>query len=100
MHRLIIAILHDTDGEPALQALSQAGFGVTRIASSGGFLRRGNATLLIGLPTERVPAALQILREHHAPAANPGLKRATIFVLKADRMESVSKKEGTYPVDG
>lgn len=89
MHRLIVAILHDTDGESALQALTQAGFGVTRIASTGGFLRRGNATLLIVLAAEQVPAALQILREQNAPAAEPGLKRASIFVLKADRFETI-----------
>ncbi len=89
MHRLIVAILHDTDGEPALHALTQAGFGVTRVASTGGFLRRGNSTLLIGLDTEQVPAALQILREHSAPAVDPGHKRATIFVLKVDRFEQI-----------
>ncbi len=89
MHRLIVAILHDTDGGPALQALTRAGFGVTRIASTGGFLRRGNSTLLIGLTAEQVPAALQILHEQNAPAADPGLKRATIFVLKADRFEAI-----------
>ncbi len=87
--RLIVAILHDTDGESALQALTKAGFGVTRIASTGGFLRRGNSTLLIGVKAEQVPAAMQILREHCAPPVDPGLKRATVFVLKVDRFEQV-----------
>jgi uncharacterized protein YaaQ len=89
MMKLIVAILHDTNGEPALQALTEAGFRATRVSSTGGFLRRGNSTLLIGTEAERVPAALGILREHSAPAMDPGLKRATIFVLKVDRFEQI-----------
>jgi uncharacterized protein YaaQ len=87
--RLIIAILHNTDGDSALQALTQAGLSVTLIASTGGFLRRGSATLLIGVQSEQVPTAVQILREHCPPPVNPGLKRATIFVLKVDRFEQI-----------
>ena len=87
--RLIVAILHDTDGESALQALTESGLGVTRIASTGGFLRRGNSTLLIGVKAEEVPAAIQILHEHCAPPVDPGFKRATVFVLKVDRFEQI-----------
>jgi uncharacterized protein YaaQ len=87
--KLIVAILHDTDGGPTLQALTEAGFRVTRIASTGGFLRRGSATLLIGVEGEQVPAALQILHEHSAPPVDPGLKRATVFVLKVDGFEQI-----------
>jgi uncharacterized protein YaaQ len=89
MMKLIIAIVHHTDGDEVLQALSEAHFGVTRIASSGGFLRRGNATLLIGLDAEQVPAAMQLIREHTGPAVDPGLKRATVFVLNVQRFEQI-----------
>ena len=87
MMKLIIAIVHHTDGEEVLQALTGEGFSVTRIASSGGFLRRGNATLLIGAEADRVPAAVQLIREHSAPPIDPGLKRATVFVLNVERFE-------------
>jgi len=87
--RLIIAILHNTDGDPALHALTEAGLGVTLIASTGGFLRHGNATLLIGVQDEQVSAAIQILHEHCPPPVNPGLKRATVFVLKVDQFEQI-----------
>ncbi len=89
MMKLIIAIVHHTDGEDILRALTDAHFGVTRIASSGGLLRRGNATLLIGVPAEQVPAAIQAIREHSAPPVDPGLKRATVFVLNVDRYEQL-----------
>ncbi len=89
MMKLVIAIVHHTDGEDVLQALTGAQFSVTRIASSGGFLRRGNATLLIGAEAEQVPMAVQLIREHTAPPVDPGLKRATVFVLNVERYEKV-----------
>ena len=87
--RLIIALLRDADGEDVLKALLDANYRVTRIASTGGFMRRGNSTLLIGVEKERVEAAVQIIRNHSAPAIDPGLKRATVFVLKVDQFEQI-----------
>ena len=87
--RLVIAILRDIDGDEVLKALLDANFRVTQIASTGGFLRRGNSTLLIGVEKERVETAVQLVREHSAPAIDPGLKRATVFVLKVDQFEQL-----------
>ena len=87
--RLIIALLRDADGEEVLRALLDAGFRVTRIASTGGFMRRGNSTLLIGVEKERVETAVQLVRDHSAPAIDPGLKRATVFVLKVDQFDQL-----------
>ncbi len=89
MMKLLIAILLHTDGDEIVQALVEQHYSVTRIASSGGFLRRGNATLLIGLQAEQVQAAMQLIREHTGPPVDPGLKRATVFVLNVDRFEQV-----------
>jgi uncharacterized protein YaaQ len=89
MMKLVIAVVHQTDGEDILRALTEAGFGVTRIASSGGFLRRGNATLLIGSEADKVPAVLQLIREHSAPPIDPGLRRASVFVLNVERFEQL-----------
>ena len=83
--RLIFAIIHDADSESVLQALLDASYSVTRIASTGGFLKRGNATLLIGANPERVTDAIQIIREHSAPSLAFGQKRASVFVIKVDR---------------
>jgi uncharacterized protein YaaQ len=89
MMKLIVAIVHHSDGEEILRALTEAGFTVTRIASSGGFLRRGNATLLIGLQATDVALAIHFIREHSAPPMDPGLKRVTVFVLNVERYEQV-----------
>ena len=62
---------------------------MTRIASSGGFLRRGKDTLLIGTSSDCVEDARQIIRENSAPSIDPGLKRVFIFVLKVDQLERI-----------
>ena len=87
--RLIVAILRETESEEVLQVLLDDDFRVTRIASTGGFMRRGNSTLLVGAEKERVEVAVQLIRDHSAPAIDPGLKRATVFVLKVDQFEQI-----------
>jgi uncharacterized protein YaaQ len=89
MMKLIIAVVHHTDGEEILRALTEAHFSVTRIASSGGFLRRRDATLLLGVQAGQVAAALKLIREHSAPLVDAGFKRATVFVLNVERSELI-----------
>lgn len=86
--KMIIAILRDQDLEAVTQALTAADFRVTRIASTGGLLRRGVATLLAGVEDERVEAAIQVVRENVAPVGE-GEKRATIFVVPVDKFAQV-----------
>jgi len=86
--KLILAIVRDSDSDSVTQALTGADFRVTRVASTGGLLRRGMTTLLIGLEAEQVEAAIQILRQTCTPAAQ-GEKRATIFVVPVDRFEQI-----------
>ena len=87
--RLIIAILRQADSENLLKVLLESDFRVTQIATTGGFLRRGNSTFLIGAEKDRVETAVKLIREHSAPAIDPGLKRATVFVLKVDQFEQI-----------
>lgn len=82
--KLIIAIIRDHDNDPVSHALTTAGFRVTCIASTGGFLRRGMATLLAGVEDDQTESALQIIRNSLSPAVEPDAKRATIFVVKVD----------------
>jgi len=82
--KLIIAILRDSDNDPVTRALVAEEFRVTMVASTGGFLRRGMTTLLIGVEDDQVEKALEIIRKTCAPATEPTEKRGTIFVLKVD----------------
>jgi len=86
--KLIIAIIHDTDSDTLTQALTSANFRVTRVASTGGLLRRGMTTLLIGVDTDQVDPAIHIMKEKCTPAGE-GEKRATIFVVPVERFEQV-----------
>ena len=83
--KLIIIILHDTDSEQLLQNLLDAGYRVTRIASTGGFLRRGSSTLFIGVEADKVEHARQMVHEHCSPSVDPIMKKVTIYVLKMDK---------------
>lgn len=83
--KLIVAIVHDTTTEAISSALTSAKLRVTQIASTGGFLRRGHSTLLIGLEDHLVEEALQIIRDKAATPAESAETRAVIFVLKVDQ---------------
>jgi uncharacterized protein YaaQ len=87
--KMIIAIIRDNDNEPVSQALVAAGFRVTRVASTGGFLRRGSSTLMIGVEDEKVEQAIQVLRESTTPAEDPGVRRATLFVLNVEHFSQI-----------
>jgi len=86
--KMLIAIVYEDNVETALQALTAAAFRVTRIASTGGFFRKGNVTLLMGVEDERQEEALRLLREN-LPAAPAGEKRATVFVIPVTRFEQI-----------
>lgn len=83
--KLIIAIIKDEDNDAVSRALTNEKFRVTFIASTGGFLRSGRSTLLIGVEDEQVEKALDLIRESCKKPEKPQEKRATIFVLKVDK---------------
>lgn len=61
--KLIYAIVHSDDSASVTEELNKAGFSVTKLASTGGFLKRGNTTLLIGTEEEKVEDAIHIIKE-------------------------------------
>jgi uncharacterized protein YaaQ len=79
--KLIIAILRDEDCERISHALVTAGFRVTQIASTGGFLRRGSTTLMIGVEEEKLDQAIQIIQDNTSPQDDTTQRKATLFVL-------------------
>jgi uncharacterized protein YaaQ len=79
--KLIIAIIKDEDNEAVSRALTKKDFRVTFIASTGGFLRSGRSTLLIGVEDDQVEIALDVIRSSCRKPEKSDEKRATIFVL-------------------
>jgi len=62
--RLVLAVLQSVDAGRVLRALTEGGFRVTRLASTGGFLREGNVTLLTGVDDDQVEPAIALIRKH------------------------------------
>lgn len=87
--KMIITIVRDIDDGRVMDRLVTQGYRVTRVASTGGFLKRGNVTLLIGVEGEQqVQAVIDLLRETCSPP-EPNYHRATIFVVNAQHFEQV-----------
>ena len=82
--KLIIAIIHNEDNDRVSRMLTGENFRVTMIASTGGFLRSGRSTLLIGVEDERLERALQILRENCVTDKDGKEKKAIVFVLNVE----------------
>lgn len=78
MVRLVVAIVRDSDTPALLDALAERRIGATRLASTGGFLREGNTTFLIGIDDERVAEVIEVITEccprriQTAPQFTPG----------------------------
>lgn len=89
MFKLIIAIIRDSDASAVLNALVTENFRATRIASTGGFLREGNTTLIIGVEATKVDQAIAIVKSACEPTPADGSHRATLFVLNTNSYEQI-----------
>ena len=104
---LIMAVVQEQDIENATSAAESMGAPVVYLASTGGFLGRRNATLLIGLPEGLETSLIETLRNtcrqrveyltmpvEGAPMPLPSpvpvtVGGATIFALPVDRFEEI-----------
>lgn len=94
--KLVTVVAQQDDAAALTDALRQADYRSTRLDTAGGFLRRGNATLFIGVEEEQVEDVLRIVNDTCRPRTVPsGPERgqdvrtaaATIFVLDVARFE-------------
>jgi uncharacterized protein YaaQ len=102
---MILAVVQEQDLDPSIRALEALAAPVVFMSSSGGFLGRRNATLLIGLPRAGAEEVLSVLRTtcrqrvefmtmpvEGAPMPMPApvpvtVGGATVFALPVDRFE-------------
>ncbi len=104
----MIAIVQSEDAEAAIDRLKPLDLPhISRIASSGGFLRQGNAALWIGVPPGRmgqvmevlkdtcqrrttyVPAQLEVAQLASAFPVEVEIGGATVFVCDVERFEEI-----------
>jgi uncharacterized protein YaaQ len=62
--KLVIAVVQDKDSSRLSNALIKEGFRATKLASTGGFLRAGNTTFMIGIEDDRVQEVLQVIKDN------------------------------------
>ena len=60
--KLIVAIVQDEDAGRLVSALMDKGFGVTKLATTGGFLRAGN-TIISGVEDDKLQDALGVIEK-------------------------------------
>lgn len=99
--KLILAIVHREDGDNVIEALIREGHRSTTLSTTGGFLREGNTTILVGTTEDRLAQVLDIIKAntHEHVQRVPALLRifapqseevhigaATIFVLNLEEM--------------
>jgi uncharacterized protein YaaQ len=106
--KLVVAIVHSEDAGVLVDALLEREFRATRLQSSGGFLKQGNATVIVGVEDDEVDEVLGIVRVQcntrtqivnpMPPIMEPGeffmpypleveVGGATVFVLPVERFE-------------
>jgi uncharacterized protein YaaQ len=61
--KLAVFVVDNSKADASVDGLVAQGFRVTRLASTGGFLRRGNTTLLVGLEDHEIERARKIVHE-------------------------------------
>ena len=85
--KMIIIIVKDNDADTLTQSFTAENFRVTRVASTGGFMRSGVVTMLLGVEDHQVDAAVQVARK--SLPSKGGEKRATLFVVPVHHFEQV-----------
>jgi len=88
--KLVVAIVQKENSDAVVNALMDASYRLTRIDTAGGFLRRGNSTLLIGVEATRLNDVLALIHANCQPRTEPNpiqqgmpMYGATVFVLDA-----------------
>jgi len=66
--KLMFVVIRDKDVDVVVQTLVENKYRVTRVASTGGFLRSGNGTLMIGVEEDKVQGLIDLLRQVLLPA--------------------------------
>ena len=106
--KLVIAIVHRDDKDGLSDAFREQNYPSTLIGTTGGFLREGNATFLIGVDEKQIEDLLALIKDNcktrtqlvnpMPPVVEPGelylsqpievqVGGATVFVMNVDRFE-------------
>ena len=65
--KLIYIIVSSDDDDRVMEQLNKNGFSGTKMATTGGFLRSGNTTLIVGTEEEKVGTVIDIVKKECGP---------------------------------
>ena len=104
--KLIFAVVNHDDARAVITRLLREGFMATKISTFGGFLKRANVTIMVGVDDERVASVIHIIRNethirtqlitlepehgfrlHSESQLEVTVGGATIFILDVERFE-------------
>jgi uncharacterized protein YaaQ len=86
--KLMICIADKRYGPKLVKHLSEKGYRVTKLASTGGFLKEGNDTLLIGVSNQDIK---QLQEE---------MKKSVEHVERQKKRSSQEKRYTSFVIDG
>ena len=86
--KLMFVVVRDSDADAVVQSLVENHYRVTRVASTGGFLRHGNVTLMTGIEEDQVQLVINLLHQACCPPED-SQHRATIFVVDMPYFEQI-----------
>lgn len=93
--KLVIIIASDADADRLMKQLIEQGYPATKISSTGGFLHRGNATILSGVESNEVDEVFAMVRtECHARTENVPVQTLPFFGEGASLSEPVEVRVG------
>lgn len=106
--KLLLAIVSNDDSSSVINSLNKKRFQTTKLATTGGFLSKGNTTIILGVEDSKVEEAISIIGEESKSRqeiipATQGFEMAellntpitvtvggaTIFVLNVDQFKKM-----------
>lgn len=103
--KLLLIVVQDSDVNALMDDLIDKGFRVTRLSSTGGFLKSGNTTIFMGVEDDKLDQCIKIIesnckrRKTTTAMMNPNMQGAmfqtfpveieiggaTVFILNVDQ---------------
>ena len=106
--KMVLAVIDKDDFPDVMQNLVKEGFSITTLSTTGGFLRAGNVTILVGVDDDQIQKVISVIKEYSRSRTRqmpvmPGSEMgylstipvevavggATVFVLNVEHFEKI-----------
>jgi uncharacterized protein YaaQ len=93
--KLVHIIVRNEDANKVTEALVENGFYITRLASTGGFLRMGNTVFISGIEDDQLDRMIKLIHAYtevhiHPPSSHrreeTRVSRAVVFVQDMEQL--------------